>query len=137
MTTLSGLRSGLATRLATITGLRTSSFVPDDPKPPIAVIIPSSVSYDTTFGRGEDEYDFTILLLVSKVSDRNAQASMDAYCNPSGASSIKAAVEGDRTLGGTAFDCRVTEMRNYRQITVGDEGTQYLSAEFAVHVIAQ
>lgn len=133
--TVSQLRSGLATRLATISGLRTSSFVPDSIDPPVAIVIPSTVTYDTTFARGMDEYEFIVLLLVGRVSDRTAQASMDAYCNPSGTSSVKAAIEADKTLGGYAFDCRVTSMRNYQQTPVGDQ--MYLSAEFVVQVYAQ
>ena len=52
MASLSTLRTGLATRLGTISGLRTSAFMPDNPNPPIAVVMPSSVSYDDTFHRG-------------------------------------------------------------------------------------
>ena len=133
--TVSAIRTGLATRLATISGLRTSAYVPDDPNPPVAIVIPQAVTFDSTFARAMDEYEFSILVLVGRVSDRMAQSNMDAYCNPSGASSIKAAVEGDKTLGGAAFDCRVTSIRNYAQTPVGDQ--MYLSAEFVVQVYAQ
>lgn len=133
--TVSAIRSGLATRLGTISGLRTSATVPESPDPPVAIVIPGSITFDTTFVRGMDEYEFTVLLLVGRVDSRTAQNSMDGYCNPSGATSIKAAIEGDKTLGGAAFDCRVTSMRNYQQTLVGD--TSYLSAEFVVQVYAQ
>ena len=52
MASISDLRTGLATNLATITGLRTSSFVPDNPNPPIAIVVPVSVSFDDSFKRG-------------------------------------------------------------------------------------
>ena len=47
---------------------------------------------------------------------------------------IKAAIEGDRYLGGSAFDTRVTEMRDQGPLAIGD--VTYLTATFAVTVIA-
>jgi hypothetical protein len=129
------IQDGLATRLATIDGLRTANYIPDQINPPVAIPIPTGITYDTTFARGMDEYAFTILVLVGAASDRTAQALMARYCAPSGAASIKAMVEADKTLGGAAFDCRVMEMRNYQQTPVGDQ--MYLSAEFTVQVYAQ
>ena len=135
MATLADLRTGIATNLGAITGLRTSSFVPDDPKPPVAVVMPDTITFDRSFGRGLDEYRFTVMVIVGKVSDRAAQAALDAYCNPTGASSIKTALEADTTLGGRCADLRVTEMRNYQSLTVGE--VTYLAAEFVVQLYAQ
>jgi hypothetical protein len=134
MPTLSEIRTGIATNLGTISGLRTSAYVPDEPKPPIAIIFPENVSFDTAFGRGLDTYAFTIQLIVSKISDRNAQSNLDGYCNPSGASSVKAAVESDKTLGGLVQDLRVTEARDYRAATINEN--TYLTVTFAVTVYA-
>lgn len=134
MTTITELREGIATNLATIPGLRTFAFVPDDPKPPIAVVLPDTVSFDTAFNRGLDTYNFTVQLLVTSVSDRSAQTSIDAYLNPSGPSSVKQAIERDKTLGGKAQSLRVESIRNYRRIDVTEN--QYLSAEFVVSVYA-
>lgn len=134
MPTFNELRQGLATRLATIPGLRVSATIPDQPNPPQAVVFPNRVLFDSTFRRGGDEYEFVILVILGRVSERTAQASLDAYCNPSGASSVKQAVEAEATLGGKAFDCRVTEMRGQSSLTVGD--VTYLTAEFMVTVIA-
>jgi hypothetical protein len=132
---VSSLRSGLSTRLATISGLRTSSYVIPDPMPPVAIVIPSGITFDSTFARGMDEYEFVVLVLVGSVDDRTSQDRMDAYCDPSGSGSIKAAIEGDKTLGGAAFTLRVREMRNYQQTPIGDQ--IYLSAEFVVQVYSQ
>jgi hypothetical protein len=134
MTALTDLRTGLATRLATITGLRSSAYIPDNPQPPVAVVMPGRIQYDTAFGRGSDEYLFTIMLIVGRVADRASQTNLDAYCASSGSASVKAAVEGDRTLGGKALDCRVTEMTNQGSLAIGD--VTYHTAEFSVTVIA-
>ena len=130
MASISSIRTGLATRLGTITGLRTSAFMPDNPNPPIAIVMPSSVSYDDTFKRGMQTYVFNVLVIVGRVDERTAQSNLDAYVSSTGTSSIKRAIEGDKTLGGVVFDTRVTEMRNYGQLPVGE--VTYLTAEFTV-----
>lgn len=130
MASVSSIRSGLATRLATISGLRTSSTLPDAPNPPIAVIMPSSVSYDDTFKRGMQTYVFNVLVIVGRVDERTAQNNLDAFVSSTGTSSVKLAIEGDKTLGGVVFDTRVSEMRNYGQLPVGE--IVYLTAEFTV-----
>lgn len=133
MATVTELRTGLANNLATIQGLRTSPTIPDQINPPLAVIIPNTITFDTAFARsGGDEYEFIVTLIVGRVDERTAQNRLDAYCSGSGASSVKAAVESDKTLGGKAFDCRCVSLRNYNQISVGD--SMYLSAEFVVQV---
>jgi hypothetical protein len=129
------MRVGLASNLARISGLRTSATIPDDPHPPIAVVKPNSITYDLSFARGVDEYEFLVLVIVGRVDERTAQTRLDGYCAPSGDTSVKQAIESDKTLGGSAYDLRVREMRNYQQVTVGD--VTYLSAEFVVQVFAQ
>lgn len=127
------MRQGLATNLATISGLRTSSFVPDNPTPPIAVVIPNKVDFDSAFQRGADQYTFKVVVIAARASERSAQNTLDAYCNATGATSIKTAAEIDKTLGGSAMDCRVTDLTDYGPVQIGD--TQYLAATFTVTVI--
>ena len=127
------MRQGLAANLATITGLRTSAFVPDNPTPPIAVIVPNRLDFDSSFGRGMDQYTFKVVVIAARASERSAQNTLDAYCNPTGATSIKTAAETDKTLGGAAMDCRVTDLTDYGPVQIGE--TQYLAATFTVSVI--
>jgi hypothetical protein len=135
MAAISDLRTGIAANLATVAGLRTSATVPDSINPPIAVVMPNSVTYDTAFARsGGDEYEFLVMVIVGRVDERSAQNNLDGYCSGTGSTSIKAAIERDKTLGGKAFSLRVTSLRNYTQLTVGD--ITYLSAEFVVQVYA-
>ena len=135
MAAISDLRTGIAANLATVAGLRTSATVPDSINPPIAVVMPSTITYDTAFARsGGDEYEFLVMVIVGRVDERTAQNKLDDYCSGTGANSIKAAIERDKTLGGKAFSLRVTSLRNYNQLTVGD--ITYLSGEFVVQVYA-
>lgn len=134
MASIATIRAGIATNLGTIAGLRTSAWVPDQINPPIAVVKPESISYDTAFGRGLDTMEFSVLCIVGRVEERTAQATLDAYCATTGTASIKAAIESNPTLGSAISDLRVTEMRNYTSLSVGD--VTYLAAEFVVQVFA-
>ena len=134
MASITNLRTAIANNLATIAGLRTSPEMPDNPNPPIALVRPVTVEYNQAMAKGMTKYNFSVTVIVGRADERTAQKSLDAYCSSTGTSSIKNAVESDRTLGGNAFDTRVTEMRNYTPIQL-NEGT-YLAAEFAVDVFA-
>lgn len=134
MASITTIRTKLAENIATISGLRTSAEMPDNPNPPIAIIRPAGIQYDQSFARGLVRYQFVVVVIVGRVAEKTAQRSLDAYCSSTGSASIKLAVESDKTLDGNCYDLRVTEMRNYTPIQL-NEGT-YLAAEFAVDVFA-
>lgn len=134
MATMGQIRTGLATNLAKINGLRTSSFVPDQVNPPIAVVIPQRITFDAAFKRGLDTFEFTVMVIVGRADERTAQNLLDGYCNSTGTTSIKTAIESDRTLGGVVQDLRVTELRNIGPVVIGEN--TYLTAEFICSVIA-
>ncbi len=127
------IRDGIATNLATIPGLRTSAELPDQPNPPMAVVQLNNVTYDQAFQNGLVLYNFTITVIVGRVAERVAQQRLNAYAS-TGTGGIKTALESDRTLGGQAFDVKLQEMTNIGAITLGEQ--QYLAAEFAAIVYA-
>ena len=128
------IRAGLAANIATISGLRVAAEIPDNPSPPIAVIALNNVSYDLAMARGTTLYNFTVTLIVGRVAERNAQRLLDQYAG-NGERSIKTAVQSDRTLGGSAFDCRLSEMSTLGALNLGEQ--TYLAADFAVQVYAE
>jgi len=128
MASLAAIRDGIATNLATISGLRTTGHIPGQVNPPYAIITPDSIDYHKAFANGVNSYNFTITVVVGQADSRTAQATLDAYCSPTGSSSIKSAVESNRTLSGIAYDLMVSDMRNYGSTTIGE--TTYLAAEF-------
>jgi hypothetical protein len=135
MASIADIRDGIAENLATISGLRTTTTIPDNPQPPVAIIQPSSISYDRAFARGLDEYNFVVTLIVGRASERQAQRLLDLYCAGTGSSSVKTAIESNRTLTGLIQDLRVTAMRNYGTISIGE--VIYLAAEFDLVVYTQ
>jgi hypothetical protein len=134
MTTVGDLRDGLATNLATIPGLRVSAHLPEQINAPMAVVGLQSVVYDQAFHRGLVLYNFQVSLLAARASDRWAQIRLDEFTSTSGSTSVKAAIESDRTLGSVAYDVRVTEMGAIGAVSLDDN--MYLAAEFVVEVYA-
>ncbi len=134
MANINELRDGIAANLATIPGLRVASTIPDNPSPPLAMVQLNRVQYHQEFQRGMTEYTFTVQVIVGRVDERSAQRNLDAYCSSTGDLSVSLRIESDRTLGGKAFDCIVTEMTNYGSVLISD--VTYLAAEFNVRVLA-
>jgi len=134
MATISELRSGLATNLQTITGLRVYSTLPDVVNPPTAMISLDKIAYNQQMRKGMVQYGFKITVVVGRVSERTAQNLVDVLVASSGAGSVKTAVESDRTLGGKAFDVFVPELSAIGAVSIN--GIDYFSAEFSVQVFA-
>jgi hypothetical protein len=133
MADVAAIRTGLRTRLATISGLRTPLGF-DKVETPAAQVGEVEIEYDKTMGRGLDELTFKIRVYASRADDRSGQDKLDGYLKGSGSTSVKAAIEGDRTLGGTAQTLRVTGVSGYGVYEVA--GMAYVGAEFTVTVWA-
>jgi hypothetical protein len=103
----SDVRDALKTRLQTITGLRAYDIIPPRITPPCAVVGQLDFNFDSAMARGMDEATVEIDVIVQRFSERAGQDKLDAYLAGSGAGSIKAAIEGDRTLGGKVDTLRV------------------------------
>ena len=135
MGALSTIRDGLKTRLATITGLRAHDVIPGQVVTPAAVVgMPEQILFDLTFARGADRYTIPIRVYAAKADDRTSQDKIDGFLAGTGSGSIKAAIEGDVTLGATAHTCRVVEARGYGVYNVS--GIDLLGVDFIVEVIA-
>lgn len=104
----SEVRDGLKTRLQTITGLRCYDLIPDQVNPPTAIVGQLDFTFDIDNARGLDQANVDVIVIVQRFSERAGQNRLDAYLAGSGAGSIKAAIEGDRTLGGACQTLRVT-----------------------------
>jgi len=129
--TPTGVRQGLATALDTITGLRCFDYVPDSLSVPAGVVEPLEIDYDRAMGNGADYYRAFILIIVGRMSDRSSQDRLDAYLVPTGAASVKAAIEADRTLGGACSTLNVTSALP-REVVVS--GVDMIAYRFEVDI---
>lgn len=136
MTTIANLRSGLNTRLATIADVQTSAYMLAQPTPPyVEVSSVDEVEYDRTMQRGFDEYRFIIRAYAGLTTDIGSQKTLDLFLASSGSGSVKAAVEGDRTLGGVCSDLQVESCSGYR-VFVSEGRGPFLGAEWTVRILA-
>lgn len=132
MATVSSIRDGLKTRLATITGLRAYDLVPNDVQAVAAVVEPASGTYHTSFAPAHT-LRFVIRVVVPITGGiEKAQDLLDPYLDDAGSTSIRVAIEGDGTLGGVVDDLVVQGWRDYGIFPVG--GIEYLGAAFDVEV---
>lgn len=135
--TIEQIMDGIETRLATITGLRVSDVSPGQISPPCAIVgVPSVTDYHATFGSARMKLDdLTVTVLVSAAApDRVSQKKLAGYANPTGDTSVKAAIEADKTLGGVVDDCIVTSFRPLGLEEVGALG--YYGGIFQLRAIA-
>jgi hypothetical protein len=128
-----GVREGIAANLDAIVGMHVLAYIPGNPSPPMAVVFPTRVTFDTAMARGSDEYEMAVRVIVSRADERGAQDTLDAFCDSFGPLSVKEAVESDRSLGGAAASLRLTDITDYGPVTIGE--TTFLAATFVVQVI--
>jgi len=133
MSSISVIRTRLAANLGTISGLRTSAEMPDNPTPPIGIINLDSVDYDGAMQGGLTTYSFVVMVIVGRAAEREMQRKLDAYCDPTGSQSVKLAIESDKTLSGEVYDLRVERSSGMGSIIINDQN--YLAAEFTVTVL--
>lgn len=137
MTTFSEIREALGSALGSIDGLAVSSSArPTVSDLPAALVFAGSpvVAYDATFANGSHDWTAEVLVLVSRgTDDVQAQDAIDAFTAPAGASSIKAAIEADMTLGAVVHIARVASA-DIGTVSVG--GVEYFAATFTVEVTA-
>lgn len=135
MASIKALRDGIKTRLATVTGIYTHDTIPDDVYPPAAIVgFPTAVRYDFAMRTPVSRYTFPVRVVAGRTTERESQDKIDDLCSPDGALSIRAAIDGDPTLGGVAHSSRVVEARDFGVYEVA--GVSYIGGEFEIEVIA-
>lgn len=127
----SQVRDGLKTRLETISGLRVYDLIPDTVTPPAAVVGQLDFTFDIDNARGLDQAQVDVLVIVQRFSERSGQNLLDLYLSGTGTSSIKTAIEGDRTLGGVVNTLRVT---GAEAGTYESQGVEFLSYRYRLTI---
>lgn len=135
--TVRQVRSGMADRLKTITGLRVYSTVPGQFSPPSAIVGMPTRPPTETFQRGTDRWDLVVWLVVARQADQQSEKALEGYLNPTGSTSVRAAVYGDRTLGSVVNDVHETSAEPVDfTFGTGDNATTYLGIEFRYLILA-
>ena len=126
-------------RLKTIPGLRTDDIAAGQQNVSgnasvATVAVPPIPAYRSTMGRGSYELLLDVYVNVSPTPTRVGQRKLAAFASQTGDKSIRAAVEADRTLGGTVQDCIVRSFEPLGLEQVGALG--YFGGVFSLYVIA-
>ncbi len=106
MASLTAVRVELAARLASIDGLRVYAEMPATPDVPAAAVLPRRGQYAVTFNDSVT-HDFAIWLYVNPSDTTRAQIALDSYLAPTGAQSIKEALEETVVTAGVIEGLRV------------------------------
>lgn len=131
--TVNEVATGLATRLATVSGLRTYAYQPEQLNPPLAFPTLTRVSYHRAFGGGDVVMEWTLTVIVGRYTDRTAHSLLDSYLSFSGASSVRAAIEGDKTLGGVCSTLILGEGASITSLTQGNADFLAITTDCTVH----
>jgi len=127
---------GIKTRLETISALKrvyASDELPDSlNRFPCAVIMPSEITYQTTFTDIEPFIIFRIIVIVSKQNQPSALSKLLDYIAESGTNSVLAAINADSTLDSSASGCILDSNSGFGAIPWGN--INYLGTEFNLRV---
>ena len=124
---------GLKNRLATITGLRTFSYQPSQINPPVAFPVINQVNYHRAMRGGLVVFDCVVYVITGRYTDDRANADIDDYLAFSGAKSIRAALEGDETLGGVAQSLTVASSTDITSVSQGDAEFLQIATQVTVN----
>ena len=127
----SNVRDGLKTNLLTITGLRVYDLIPEIPTPPCAIVGQLDFTFDVDNARGLDRAEVDVYVIVQRFSERAGQDALDTFLKGTGATSIKTAIEVDRTLGGAVNTLRVTGAQSG---TYESQGNSFISYRYSLTI---
>jgi hypothetical protein len=130
------IREGLAANMAAIYGgtVQVSAYELEQPTPPtLHVLGIEQIVYDRAYARGMDEVTITVQGLGGPMA-QGAQIKLDEWLAPTGSTSVKAAIESERTLGGKVMDTVVTGASNYRLFKLADQ-TVVRGVEWQIRVL--
>lgn len=129
---LKTVMDGLATGLATISGLKVYAFPPKSAQTPFAFVdMPSGIDYDSTYGRGQDRMSLRVFVCVANNVDSELYQQLCAYAASTGSKSIKTAIDVSGEAAGTSVRVQRVE---FRPVSVA--GSTYAGAIFTVDVAA-
>ena len=139
MAYLADIRAGIAAAIKAAHPQSTcTGYLLESPVSPAFEVEFAGINYDRSMNRGLDEWRFTIRGLASStVLDIGAQQKLDNWLASTGPESIKAALEDDKTLGGTVGNAWVERVGPVRQFEpISSPGTKYYGAEWVLVCLA-
>ncbi len=137
MASLSDIRAGIAATInAAFPDTQCTGYNLPSAFAPAFEVELDRIVYDTGNQRGLDEWFFTIRGFATSGTDKAAQMRLDPWLDSTGAESVKAVFEANRTLGGTVGDARIVTMAKIAVFTPVGGATSFFGAEWTLRVLA-
>ena len=129
--TISQLRAGAQTQLDTIATLRTVyDYIPDTaPATPCGIVGNVTIDWDDAMQRGLDRATFSVYVVVSRMSERSGQDTLDSLLAGSGAGSVKTALEAGGNLNGS---CSTVIVTRATPISISMGGVEFFAYDYEV-----
>lgn len=129
------IATGLKANLDAIDGVNVSKYPRSNPVGPLIHMWPSdTLVYHRAMAMGFSEVVFTVQLLWPYTDDAGSAAQVYDFLEPTGARSIRQAIEADRTLGGVA-DRATCESCSGLSVGVTSDNQPRLTADWRVTII--
>lgn len=125
------IREAVADALTQIDGMQANAYPLTNPTLPSAVVVRGDIDYDQAMQGGTHTMTLKVRVYVADLNDIAASKNLDVYLAPTGASSVKAAIETDTTLGGLISDLHVTSANGEQQY-VRASGGALLGSEWEI-----
>ncbi len=130
MDIIGSIRAAIAANIrAAITTEEVYDYLQGEPQAPYLWIYPDEVAFDES--GGTDVRRFIVEAIADVPFEENAQRALDAYMG-NGDTSVKKAIEADRTLGGLLTDLQVVTCSGYRFFTRA--GVDYIGCQWTVEI---
>ena len=100
----------LAGAVGNVPGLRTLSYIDNQANPPQAQVYTRAFDPRMTFGDTKRMYLLGVRVIVRAADARTAQQSLRLFCEPSGSTSVRAAIENETYWPETVDYAEVTEI---------------------------
>lgn len=112
---------GLANAASAVSGLRTLPHISAQVTPPQAQVYTRAYDPRLVFGDSKSMHLLGLRVIVRAVDERTAQRSLRSYMEPSGSTSVRAAIEDDGNWEPTVDYVEVTEIGQPFELEVGAE----------------
>lgn len=138
MATLKQIREGLKANLGTLSNCQVSAYELSNPTPPCLEVFPDpgeGIEYHQAGSNGLAYWVFSVRGTVAATTDIGGQMLLDEWLAPSGSSSVKEALESDKTLGGVVQDVHVRSCTGYQEYAKQGLNGSFFAAVWTVLVL--
>jgi hypothetical protein len=136
LSNIAAVRQGIANNLSAVfVNMQISPYLLSNPELPCIYVQPAEYTFDKAMDHALHEINLIARLLVAYNLDIPGQQALDLMCAPTGATSVKAAIETDMTLGGAVSYVHVTKVSAPKLLQIPGQ-PECLTVDFSIYGMA-